>query len=77
MLAGQIEIHAAAGPLATENIPDDLSEKDKPVLMAALAMNASHLLTGDVTHFGRYYGRQIEGLIILLPGEYLKGNEGK
>lgn len=70
-LAGQVEIETASGHVDSGKIPDGLSEKDKPVLLAALAMNASHLLTGDITHFGRYYGMRIEGVTILSPGEYL------
>ncbi|MFQ5680273.1 MAG: hypothetical protein ACE5HP_12550, partial [Gemmatimonadota bacterium] len=48
-----------------------LPEKDCPILLAALHARATHLLTGDVTHFGRFLGREIEGLRILTPGRYL------
>jgi hypothetical protein len=34
---------------------------------------ATHLLTGDIRHFGPYLGRKIAGIAILLPGEYLRG----
>jgi hypothetical protein len=50
----------------------DLPEKDRPILMAAVAARATHLLTGDKTHFGPYFGRTIEGVLILLPGDYLR-----
>lgn len=49
-----------------------LPEKDVPILLAAIEARASHLLTGDVRHFGRYLGKKIEGIAIVLPGEYLK-----
>lgn len=49
-----------------------LPEKDKPILAAAIEANATHLLTGDVRHFGRLLGKIIAGVLIQLPGEYLK-----
>ena len=52
----------------------ELPEKDRPILFAALDGGASHLITGDVTHFGRYFGRVVEGLRILTPAVYLRGS---
>jgi predicted nucleic acid-binding protein len=49
-----------------------LPEKDAPILLAAIAARATHLLTGDVRHFGAYFGKRIEGIVIVLPGEYLR-----
>jgi len=49
-----------------------LPEKDAPILLAAVAANATHLLTGDVRHFGPYFGKKIEGITIVRPGDYLK-----
>jgi predicted nucleic acid-binding protein len=49
-----------------------LPEKDVPILLAALGAGASHLLTGDIRHFGPYLGKKIEGMTLMLPGEYLK-----
>jgi uncharacterized protein len=49
-----------------------LPEKDAPILLAALRAGASHLLTGDIRHFGRYLGRRVEGTTVMLPGEYLR-----
>jgi predicted nucleic acid-binding protein len=49
-----------------------LPEKDVPILLAAIEGRATHLLTGDIRHFGPYFGRKIEGIAIVLPGEYLK-----
>jgi predicted nucleic acid-binding protein len=37
--------------------PKDLSTKDRPIFQAALACQATHLLTGDLNHFGRGLGR--------------------
>lgn len=48
-----------------------LPEKDLPILLAAIAAEATHLLTGDRAHFGPYFGRRIAGVLIQRPGDYL------
>lgn len=50
----------------------DLPEKDRPILLAAVAARATHLITGDLTHFGPYYGREIAGVTVLPPAAYLR-----
>lgn len=60
-------------------LPDTLSdrlglpEKDRPILAAALASGATHLLTGDTRHFGHLFETTVHGLLILPPGRYLRG----
>lgn len=49
-----------------------LVEKDAPILQAAIGVQATHLLTGDVKHFGHLFGVTVEGVLILPPAEYLK-----
>ena len=49
-----------------------LPQKDRPILSAAIEANATHLLTGDVRHFGNLLGKIIAGVLIQLPGQYLK-----
>ena len=49
-----------------------LPGKDAPILIAAIEAGATHLLTGDVRHFGSYFGQTVEGVLISLPGEYLR-----
>ena len=49
-----------------------LPGKDAPILIAAIEAGATHLLTGDVRHFGSYFGKTVEGVLISLPGEYLR-----
>lgn len=49
-----------------------LSAKDRPILGAAIHAQATHLLTGDVTHFGVLYGQTIAGVLILRPAVYLR-----
>lgn len=52
-----------------------LPEKDAPILLAAIAARATHLLTGDVRDFGQYFGKKIEDVMIMPPGEYLRRRE--
>ncbi len=50
----------------------ELPEKDRPILQAAIAAAATHLVTGDITHVGPYIGRSVAGLQIQTPGDYLR-----
>jgi len=52
-----------------------LVEKDAPILQAAIGVQATHLLTGDIKHFGHLSGVVVQGVLILSPAEYLKGKE--
>ncbi|HXL22084.1 MAG TPA: PIN domain-containing protein [Candidatus Dormibacteraeota bacterium] len=49
-----------------------LPEKDVPILLAAMQAQATHLITGDVHHFGAYFGKHVAGVLISSPGEYLR-----
>ncbi len=49
-----------------------LPDKDMPILLAAIEARATHLITGDVRHFGPYFGKTIEGILVLTPTDYLK-----
>ena len=49
----------------------DLVEKDRPILLAAIVAHATHLLTGDKDHFGKYFGQAVAGVLILRPRDYL------
>ncbi len=57
----------ALDPESEEPLPAD----DRPVLRAAMAAGATHLLTGDRRAFGPLYGRRAGGVLILRPAEYL------
>ena len=48
-----------------------LPEKDRPILSAAIVIGATHLVTGDQTHFGVWYGQRVGGVLILRPAVYL------
>ena len=54
--------------------PINLPLKDQPIFMSALFSESSHLLTGDLKHFGRYFDRKKEtgGVLIQTPGKFLE-----
>jgi predicted nucleic acid-binding protein len=52
--------------------PIDLPEKDRPVLMSAISAKANYFLTGDIAHFGKYFGKTIMGAKILMTRDYLQ-----
>lgn len=49
-----------------------LREKDWPILAGAVAGAATHLITGDVRDFGRYFGQLLFGVKVLTPADYLR-----
>ncbi|MBZ5521876.1 MAG: PIN domain-containing protein [Acidobacteriia bacterium] len=49
-----------------------LPAKDLPILLAAIAAHATHLITGDIRHFGPYFGKRIKGILIVPPGDYVR-----
>jgi hypothetical protein len=49
-----------------------LPAKDQPILQAALYAGATHLLTGDKQHFGKYFGRRVGGILVLPTAEYFR-----
>jgi predicted nucleic acid-binding protein len=55
--------------------PISLPEKDRPVLLAAISIKADYLLTGDSIHFGRYFGRVVNGVRICRPRDYLSRSQ--
>lgn len=59
------------------SLPGDviLPEKDRPILAAAILSGATHLITGDATHFGVWYGKRIGSLLVLKPAAYLQSHE--
>ena len=46
-------------------------EKDAPIVLAAIEARATHLITGDIRHFGPYLGSAFEGTLVLTPAQYL------
>lgn len=46
-----------------------LPEKDRPVLLAAIALRCDALVTGDKTHFGAGYGQSFVGVTLYSPAQ--------
>ncbi|MFW6414941.1 MAG: PIN domain-containing protein [Thermodesulfobacteriota bacterium] len=53
--------------------PLELPNKDKPIFLAALQGGATHLLTGDLTHFGPFMNKAADtkGILIQTVSEFL------
>lgn len=70
-LAAGVRVTEESGTWALP--PDaDLPAKDRPILSAAIVSGATHLVTGDRTHFGAWYGSRIGGVLVVRPAEYLE-----
>ena len=69
-LAGKVQLFDAGKHELPEGV--SLPGKDVPILLAATEARATHLLTGDLRHFGSYFGKRVEGILVLPPGEYLR-----
>ena len=46
-----------------------MPEKDRPVLLAAIALRCDALVTGDKTHFGIGYGQSFAGVMLYSPAQ--------
>jgi predicted nucleic acid-binding protein len=69
-LLGPIElVDAVRLPPDTPSV--ELPDKDLPILAGAIAAEATHLVTGDLRHFGRFCGNTLQGIVLLTPAEYL------
>lgn len=65
-LTGTIEVFPLRG--SDEGVRDlPVEEKDRPVLLAAIAFNCAALITGDRTHFGHLFGTSVQGVTIHSP----------
>ena len=74
-LVGRMEVLTSSP--ADRRLAIDLPQKDRPVLLGAIQAKAFCLITGDFTHFGRYFGKKAEGVPILTPADYLRGRKKK
>jgi uncharacterized protein len=71
-LATRLELINAVEPFTTLVDEISLPEKDRPILLAAVAARATHLVTGDLRHFGSFFGKSVRGILIVTPAGYLK-----
>ncbi|MGK5088497.1 PIN domain-containing protein [Bdellovibrionota bacterium FG-2] len=64
---------ATTATVSNGHCPIELPEKDKPILLSAMQTRATHLITGDQRHFGKYMNRPkpIGGVIIQTPSRFL------
>jgi hypothetical protein len=72
-LSAQLELFDAI----RQALPPSLSlpDKDLPILLAAMNARTTHLITGDIRHFGSYLGKRLAGILILTPSAYLRGTK--
>jgi uncharacterized protein len=70
-LAAKVQFFEA---LPTNKLPAGvvLPEKDAPILLAAIEAGATHLVTGDIRHFGAYFAKKLMGILVVSPGDYLR-----
>lgn len=63
----------------SQDVPDGLSlrNKDVPIVAAARAAGATHLITGDRRDFGSYFGKRLGPMWMLPPHDYLAHPERK
>jgi len=54
-----------------------LRAKDVPILAAAVAARATHLITGDRRDFGAYFGEKLAGVLVVPPRVYLTEQASK
>ena len=67
VLLNQLESSATLRYFLPPEIAPELPAKDRPVLAAAIQSRCHVLLTGDKTHFGPLYGKNLEGITIHSP----------
>ena len=68
-LLARIEVNAVHYTAAAGSAADWLPEKDRPVLLAAIACKCDVLVTGDRTHFGPGYGHASDGVTVHSPAQ--------
>lgn len=68
------EVEVTPQPVTPQSPMIALPEKDLPIFVAAYAAGASHLLTGDLKHFGPHMNRPAEslGMTIQTVADFLK-----
>jgi predicted nucleic acid-binding protein len=57
-------------PALREDI--ELPEKDWPIIGGAISAEATHLITGDLSHFGPYFHKRVRGILVLPPAAYIR-----
>ena len=68
-LLSRMEVSAVQYPPLAQAPVLWLPEKDRPVLVAAMALKCDALVTGDRTHFGTGYGKTFDGVTLYSPAQ--------
>ena len=68
-LLSRIEVSPVQFPTVAQADVLWLPDKDRPVLMAAMALKCDVLVTGDRTHFGPGFGKVFDGVTIYAPAQ--------
>ncbi len=70
-----LEVVIEVAQPAPVEMPIDLPSKDQPIFLAAQAAGVTHLLTGDLRHFGPYMNQPelTRGVVIQTVADYLDG----
>ena len=73
-LLAQIEVnhvqHSPQRAGSVQTVADCLPDKDRPVLLAAIALQCEALVTGDRTDFGAGFGQAFGGVTIYSPAQF-------
>lgn len=77
-LSAMLEVIEVVEHRIDVDYPTGLVEKDQPIFQAALGCGASHLLTGDLRHFGPLMNRPDEtlGVHVQTIAEFLESLSG-
>ncbi len=68
-LLSRIEVNAVRHAATAGSAAVWLPEKDRPVLLAAIACGCDVLVTVDRTHFGSGYSRTFDGVTVYSPAQ--------
>ncbi len=68
-----VQIVREPAPVDVDRLtPAELAAKDRPILAAAIAARATHLVTGDERDFGLWMGRRASlPLFVMTPRQFL------
>jgi hypothetical protein len=71
LISGLIVKAEATAAIVAWALEQSLPLEDAPILAAAIDARADLLVTGDRTHFGRLYGRSMQGTTVVTPADAL------
>lgn len=71
LLKNRIDVRPEPAPGSMRMVARELYDIDAPVVVAAVAARASHLITADYRRFGKWFGKSIGGVTVVKVGSYL------